>query len=83
MARTLYELQKVGESRLSVCSEPMRQWAGSIVLAIAVAIVYFLASPLSLFLRTNPDDVVCSVQSFLLRYFPSGGKARRVSLVQV
>jgi signal transduction histidine kinase len=53
----LQELQKVGERRLSVFSEPMRQWAGSIVLAIAVAIAYFLASRLSFFLRTKPDDV--------------------------
>src|SRR5258708_29934258 len=53
----LQELQKQGERPLSVFSEPMRQWAGSVVLAIAVAIAYFLASRLSFFLRTKPDDV--------------------------
>jgi len=52
----LQELQKQGERPLSVFSEPMRQWAGSVVLAIAVAIAYFLASRLSFFLRTKPDD---------------------------
>ena len=53
----LQELQKQGGRRLLIFSESMRQWAGSIVLAIAVAITYFLASWLSFFLRTKPDDV--------------------------
>jgi len=53
----LQELQKQGGRRLLIFSESMRQWAGSIVLAIAVAITYFLASRLSFFLRTKPDDV--------------------------
>jgi hypothetical protein len=53
----LQDLQKQGERHLSVISEPMRQWAGSVVLAIAVAIAYFLASRLSFFLRTQPDDI--------------------------
>src|SRR5271166_4018927 len=35
----------------------MRQWSGSVMLAIAVAIAYFLASRLSFFLRTKPDDI--------------------------
>jgi signal transduction histidine kinase len=51
------ELQKHGERPLSVFSEPMQRWAGSVALAIAVAITYFLASRLSFFLRTKPDDV--------------------------
>src|SRR5258708_4819689 len=55
--RMLQELQKQGERPLSVFSEPMRQRAGSVALAIAVAIAYFLASQLSFFLRTEPDDV--------------------------
>jgi signal transduction histidine kinase len=53
----LQDLQKQGERHLSVISEPMWQWAGSVVLAIAVAIAYFLASRLSFFLRTQPDDI--------------------------
>lgn len=35
----------------------MRQWAGSVVLAIAVAIAYLLAARLSFFLVTKPDDI--------------------------
>jgi integral membrane sensor domain MASE1 len=53
----LHEWQKQGERPLSVLSESMRKWGGSVVLAIAVAIAYFLASRLSFFLRTKPDDV--------------------------
>jgi signal transduction histidine kinase len=53
----LQNLQKQGERRLPVFSESMRQWAGSVMLAIAVAIAYFLASQLSFFLRTKPDDI--------------------------
>jgi signal transduction histidine kinase len=56
-ARMLRDLQKQGERPLSVFSEPMQRWAGSVALAIAVAIAYFLASRLSFFLRTKPDDV--------------------------
>ena len=55
--RMLQDLQKQGESRLSVRRELMRHWAGPAVLAFAVAIAYFLASQLSFFLRTKPDDV--------------------------
>src|SRR5258705_10439010 len=65
----LQELQKQGERPLSVFSEPMRQWAGSVVLAIAVAIAYFLASRLSFFLRTKPDDVAW--------FWPAAGVAAR------
>jgi hypothetical protein len=32
-------------------------WAGSVVLAITVAIAYFLAAHLSFFLKTKPDDI--------------------------
>src|SRR5258708_39138030 len=55
-ARMLQELQKQGERPLSVFSERMGQWAGSVVLDIAVAIAYFLACGMSFFLRTKPDD---------------------------
>jgi signal transduction histidine kinase len=57
MARMLQNLQRQGEGQLSIFSEPMWRWAGSVALAIAVAIAYFLASRLSFFLRTKPDDV--------------------------
>jgi hypothetical protein len=45
----------------------MRQWAGLVVLAIAVAIGYFLASQLSFFLVTKPDD--------LAAFWPAAGVA--------
>jgi signal transduction histidine kinase len=51
----LQDLARAGQ--LSVSGEPMRRWAGSVVLAIAVGIAYFLASRLSLILLTKPDDV--------------------------
>jgi signal transduction histidine kinase len=53
----LQELQKQRERPLSVFGESMRQRAGLVALAIAVAIAYFLASQASFFLRTKPDDV--------------------------
>src|SRR5271166_6338768 len=53
----LQDLHKQGERRLAVSSESMRQWSGSVMLAITVAIAYFLASRLSFFLRTKPDDI--------------------------
>jgi signal transduction histidine kinase len=48
----------------------MRQWAGLVVLAIAVAIGYFLASQLSFFLVTKPDD--------LAAFWPAAGVAAGV-----
>jgi signal transduction histidine kinase len=48
----------------------MRQWAGSVVLAIAVGIAYFLASRLSLLLLTKPDDVAV--------FWPAAGVAAGV-----
>jgi len=48
----------------------MRQWAGSVVLAIAVGIAYFLASRLSLILLTKPDDVAV--------FWPAAGVAAGV-----
>jgi len=55
---------------LSVSGEPMRQWASSAVLAIAVGIAYFLASRLSLLLLTKPDDVAV--------FWPAAGVAAGV-----
>jgi signal transduction histidine kinase len=66
----LQEWQKHGERLLSVSSDSMRQWAGSVVLAIAVAIAYFLASRLSFFLRSKPDDVAW--------FWPAAGMAAGV-----
>src|SRR5271167_2677957 len=64
----LQDLAKAG--RLSVSGEPMRQWASSAVLAIAVGIAYFLASRLSLLLLTKPDDVAV--------FWPAAGVAAGV-----
>jgi signal transduction histidine kinase len=66
----LQDLQKQVERLLSVSGEPMRQWAGSVVLAIAVAIAYFLAARLSFFLVTKPDDVAA--------FWPAAGVAAGV-----
>ena len=51
----LQDLARAGQ--LSLSSEPLRRWAGSGVLAIALGIAYFLASRLSLILLTKPDEV--------------------------
>jgi signal transduction histidine kinase len=66
----LQDLQKQVERLLSVSGEPMRHWAGSVVLAIAVAIAYFLAARLSFFLVTKPDDVAA--------FWPAAGVAAGV-----
>lgn len=66
----LRDLQKQGERRLSLSDEPVRQWAGSVALAIAVAIAYFLAARLSFLLVTKPDDVAA--------FWPAAGVAAGV-----
>jgi len=53
----LQDLPKQGKRPSSVSRELTQPWARSVVLAFAVAITYFLASQLSFFLRTTPDDV--------------------------
>jgi signal transduction histidine kinase len=53
----LQDLPKQGKRQSSVSRELMRHWARAVVVAFAVAITYFLASQLSFFLRTKPDDV--------------------------
>jgi signal transduction histidine kinase len=63
-------LQKQDERRLSLSDEPMRQWGRSVVLAIAVAIAYFLAARLSFFLVTKPDDIAA--------FWPAAGVAAGV-----
>jgi signal transduction histidine kinase len=55
---------------LSGFGELMQQWPGSIALAIAVGIAYFLASRLSLLLITTPDDVAV--------FWPAAGVAAGV-----
>ena len=45
----LRDMQKQGERRLSLSDEPVRQWAGSVALAVAVAIAYFLGGTAELF----------------------------------
>jgi len=45
----------------------LRGWIGPAVLAIAVAIAYFLAAQLSFFLRTKPDDIAA--------FWPAAGVA--------
>jgi len=67
----LRDLQKQGERRLSLSDEPV-QWAGSVALAIAVAIAYFLAARLSFFLVTKPDDVAA--------FWPAAGVAAGVMI---
>jgi signal transduction histidine kinase len=68
----LRDLQKQGERRLSLSDEPVRQWAGSVALAIAVAIAYFSAARLSFFLVTKPDDVAA--------FWPAAGVAAGVMI---
>src|SRR5277367_1183305 len=53
----LQDLPKQGKRQSSVSRELIRHWARSVAVAFAVAITYFLASQLSFFLRTQPDDV--------------------------
>jgi hypothetical protein len=48
----LQDLARAGQ--LSLSGAPLRRRAGSVVLAIAVGIAYFLASRLSLLLLTKP-----------------------------
>jgi signal transduction histidine kinase len=55
---------------LSGFGELMQQWPGSVALAIAVGIAYFLASRLSLLLITKPDDVAV--------FWPAAGVAAGV-----
>ena len=52
----LQNLRQV-ERQLSAVSNPARWWVGSIGLAVAVGIAYFLAARLSLYLLTKPEGV--------------------------
>src|ERR1700737_4529137 len=57
-------------SRPNTDAGSTRQWASSIGLAVAVAIVYFLAARLSLLLLTKPDGVAV--------FWPASGVASGV-----
>jgi PAS domain S-box-containing protein len=66
----LQNLQNQFEQQLSASAEPSRRWVSSIVLAIAVGVVYFLAARLSLALLTKPDGVAV--------FWPAAGVAAGV-----
>lgn len=51
------DLQKSVERQLSAFAELSRSWVGSVMLAIAVCIAYFLAARLSIPLVNKPDGV--------------------------
>src|SRR5208283_5313920 len=53
----LQDLQKSVERQLSAFAELSRSWVGSVMLAIAVCIAYFLAARLSIPLVNKPDGV--------------------------
>jgi PAS domain S-box-containing protein len=58
------------QHRPSSAADPTRQWVGSIGLAVAVGIAYFLAARLSLGLLTKPDGVAV--------FWPASGVAAGV-----
>jgi signal transduction histidine kinase len=66
----LQDLQKPIERRLAAFAAPPRTWVGSIELAIAVGVAYFLAARLSLALITKPDGVAV--------FWPAAGVAAGV-----
>src|SRR6478752_3178506 len=55
--RMLQSLPGTGHRPLSAHLGPTLRWVGGLALAVAVAITYFLAARLSLFLLTEPDGV--------------------------
>src|SRR6266849_1978885 len=61
------------QRRLSADGNLIRRWVGSIGLAVAVGIAYFLAAQLSLFLMTKPDGVAV--------FWPAAGIASGVLIV--
>jgi signal transduction histidine kinase len=69
----LQDLPTQGKRQSSASKALMRHWARSLVLAFAVAITYFLASQLSFFLRTKPDDVAW--------FWPAAGVAAGILIV--
>ena len=66
----LQDLQKPVESQLSAFVKPTWRWVGSVGLAIAVGIAYYLAARLSLALLTKPDGVAV--------FWPAAGVAAGV-----
>src|SRR5258705_2290847 len=53
----LQNLREQVQRQYSADADPMRRWVGSVGLAVAVGIAYFLAAQLSLFLLTKPEGV--------------------------
>lgn len=68
----LQNLREQGQRRLSPAPNPARRWVGSIGLAVAVGIAYFLAARLSLYLLTKPDGVAV--------FWPAAGIAAGVMI---
>src|ERR1700730_4904573 len=66
----LQNVQKQAERQLPAAADPMRRWVGSVALAIAIGIAYFLAARLSLALLTKPDGVAV--------FWPASGVAAGV-----
>jgi PAS domain S-box-containing protein len=66
----LQNLQGQVQRRLSTTADPEGRWVGSIGLAVAVGIAYFLAARLSLALLTKPDGVAV--------FWPASGVAAGV-----
>ena len=66
----LSDSQKPVERQLPAFAEPTRRWVGSVGLAIAVGIAYYLAARLSLVLLTKPDGVAV--------FWPAAGVAAGV-----
>jgi integral membrane sensor domain MASE1 len=66
----LQDLQTPAEHQLSAFAGSTRRWPGSIGLAVAVGIAYFLAARLSLILLTKPDGVAV--------FWPAAGVAAGV-----
>ena len=66
----LQDLQKPVEHQLSAFAKPAWRWVGSVGIAIALGVAYFLAARLSLVLLTKPDGVAV--------FWPAAGVAAGV-----
>src|ERR1700674_5107879 len=66
----LQNLRAQAGRQLPAAADPTQRWAGSIGLAVAVGIAYFLAARLSLVLLTKPDGVAV--------FWPASGVAAGV-----
>jgi integral membrane sensor domain MASE1 len=66
----LQNLRVTVQRQLSAAADPTQRWVGSIGLAVAVGIAYFLAARLSLALLTKPEGVAV--------FWPAAGVAAGV-----